>query len=95
MKNGNFSCHDIKHVCEKKLGIIFRNNGEFNGWVMWSTTRIARITIPHGRKFLPPKTYQSMAHQLKISVPEFDEFLACPLTRDRYFEILKEKNIIA
>lgn len=92
MQNTSFSAHDIKKCCEKKLKIDFRTGKEFNGWYYLDEKKIARITVPKGRKFIPSKTYKSMAKQLKLNVNQFDELLECTLMRDEYEEILEESS---
>ena len=84
MRNSEFDASDVRRICERKLGITFRSAGELNGWYEHNGRRVARITVPHGRKFLPPKTYKSMATQLKLTVDEFDRLLECPLTTEEY-----------
>ena len=91
MKNNKYKTHDVKNKCEKKLGIEFRSNGELNGWFIFNGRKTARITVPKGKKFIPPKTYKSMAFQLKLTVDEFDLFLDCPLTKEKYLQILKDR----
>lgn len=91
MKNNTFSTADVKRCCEKKLDIEFRSGKEFNGWFILNGLKVARLTVPKGRKPIPPKTYQSMAAQLKISVTEFDDLLECPLGRNEYEKIIKNK----
>ena len=91
MKNMKFSTADVKRCCEKKLDIEFRSGKEFNGWFILNGLKVARLTVPKGKKPIPPKTYQSMASQLKIAVTEFDELLECPLGREEYEEIIKAK----
>jgi hypothetical protein len=90
VKNTSFETHDVKKCCENKLGIEFRDAKEFNGWYYLDNKKHARITVPKGKKFLPPKTYKNMALQLKLSVDQFDELLECPLKRDEYEKILRD-----
>ena len=91
MKNAQYNTDDVKKRCEDKLGIGFECGKEFNGWFKHKEKKIARITVPKGRKPIPPKTYQSMARQLKLSTGQFDDLLDCPLVMDQYIDILKEK----
>ena len=91
MKNTKFSTADVKRCCEKKLEIEFRSGKEFNGWFILNGLKVARITVPKGKKPIPPKTYQSMASQLKISVQDFDDLLECPLKREGYEKIIATK----
>lgn len=92
MKNTVFHTHDVKRCCEEKLDIEFRRGKEFNGWYYLGDRKAARITIPKGRKPIPPKTYKSMAFQLKLSIPQFDDLLTCPLEGDEYKRILNGIN---
>lgn len=94
MKNSIYNSHDVKKRCENKLDINFRTTKECNGWYTYNNKKVARITVPQGRKPLPPKTYKSMASQLKLSIDEFDDLLDCPLDRNKYESLLKEKNFI-
>jgi predicted RNA binding protein YcfA (HicA-like mRNA interferase family) len=89
MKNSQFNTHDVKQRCERKLDIAFKGSNELNGWFMLNDKKVARITVPHGRKVIPPKTYKSMATQLKLTTDEFDALLECPLDRQMYESIIK------
>ena len=93
MKNTDFHSRDVKHCCENKLGIQFRQGSEHNGWYTLEGRKVARITVPKGKKPIPPKTYKSMAGQLKLSVGEFDQLLECPLSSKEYEQIVRSKTI--
>jgi len=88
LKNADFNTHDVRRCCENKLGITFRKGKEQNGWYWLEGKKRVRITIPSGRKPIPPKTYKTMAQQLKLSVDQFDLLLECPLTEKEYRTIL-------
>ncbi len=90
MRNTQYNTFHIKKCCEQKLNISFRSSGEFNGWFVLDNKKIARITVPKGRKFVPPKTYKAMARQLKLSVKQFDDLLDCSLTYNEYVSIIKQ-----
>ena len=83
---------NVKKCCESKLGIQFRSGNELTGWFELNGYKAARVTVPKGKKPLPPKTYKSMARQLKLSTDEFDELLKCPLTYKKYKAILMERS---
>jgi len=90
MKNAAFNTNDVKHCCEDKLRVPFREGKEFNGWVTIDNKKFARITVPMGRKSIPPMTYKSMAKQLRLTTGQFDELLECPLNWEGYVEIAKK-----
>lgn len=92
MKNANFHTRDVKKICENKLGIEFRSGKEYNGWFLLDEKKVARISVPKGRKPIPRKTYKSMAMQLKLLVNEFDDLLECPIDKEKYEEILRSKS---
>ena len=92
MKNTAFNTNDVKHCCENKLRVPFRSGKEFNGWVTINNEKSARITVPMGRKDIPPKTYKTMAKQLKLTTEQFDELLECPLNWEQYVKIVKESQ---
>jgi len=91
MNNSKYKALDVKNRCENKLHINFKSGKECNGWFIYNKRKVARITVPHGRKNIPQKTYLSMANQLKLSVDDFDRFLDCPLKEDEYIRILKKQ----
>ena len=95
MSNGKFDTSHVKNVCERKLSIQFRKGKECNGWVTFNGIRISRITVPKGRKYIPPKTYKNMANQLSLTTSEFDKLLECPLTTDLYIKLLRNKGFIS
>ena len=89
MKNASFDTSDVKKCCENKLDIEFRDGKHFNGWYYLEGKRTARITVPKGRKPIHPKTYKSMASQLKLDVDQFDDLVECPIKKPEYEEIIK------
>ncbi|MFQ5685549.1 MAG: hypothetical protein ACE5GV_02700 [Candidatus Scalindua sp.] len=93
MKSYGYNTRDVKTCCENKLEISFRSGKELNGWFMLEGKKAFRITVPKGRKSIPPKTYKSMANQLKLTLEEFDNLLKCDLTKMVYQEIIAERSI--
>lgn len=97
MKNSDYNTLDVKARCESKLGISFKNTQgkrapHFKGWFVLDGKKTQRITIPKGRKPIPPKTYGSMAKQLGIEIEKFDDLLDCPLEYDEYVKLIKAHN---
>lgn len=94
MNNSQYNTLDVKRVCENKLGIQFRGTKECNGWFEYAGKKIARVTIPKGRKPIPPKTYKKMADQLNMAIQDFDALLDCPLSVNDYLNILRVQALI-
>ena len=88
MKNASYDTHDVKKCCEGKLGIVFRDGKEFNGWAQIGEKKVARITVPKGRKSIPPGTYKSMAEQLRLTIQQFDQLLDCSIWKEEFDKIL-------
>ncbi len=91
MDNANYNTQDVKKCCDRKTDVEFRSGKEYNGWVTYENKKVSRITVSKGKKFIPPKTYKSMAKQLKLSVDEFDRFLDCSLTYREYKALLAKQ----
>lgn len=89
MNNSQYTTADVKRICENKLGVVFRCGSEQNGWFILDGVKCARITVPKGKKNIPPKTYKSMSTQLRLHVEDFDRLLACPLKLEEYKKIVK------
>lgn len=89
MLNSRFDSHEIRRVCERKLGIAFKSGKEYNGWYRINGRKTKRITVPKGRKFVPPNTYSSMARQLGLTSSQFDDMLICTITRVQYDSLLR------
>lgn len=94
MKNAQFDTLHIRKICHQKLGIDFEATKETNGAFYYDERKIYKISVPKGRKTLPAGTYAGIARQLKISIAQFDELLACPLSFECYIGILKEKGVL-
>ena len=90
MKNAQFDTGNVKYTCENKLQVRFRKGKEFNGWFWLDGKKAKRVTIPKGRKPIPPKTYKSMARQLGLNTSQFDDLLECPLDKEGYEQILRQ-----
>jgi hypothetical protein len=91
MRNSEFDTYDVKSKCERKLRMSFEGHKELKGWFFLDGKKHARLTVPKGRKFIPAGTYKSMAEQLRITVVEFDDLLLCPLEKEEYERIQREK----
>ena len=95
MKNALYKAIDVKKACSRKLQIDFKaRKTHNNGWFCFEGKRVARITVPHGRKGLKTKTYVSMAKQLKITTDQFDGLLDCSFGRKEYLCHLEQERVI-
>ncbi len=91
MLNAQFDSDNVVKICKRKLKISFRCNKEYNGWYMIGKRRVARITIPKGKKNISPGLYKGMAEDLLLSTSEFDNLMSCPLSGDGYKKIVQKR----
>ncbi len=94
MKNASYNTYEVKKILENKLGLRFEGKPELKGWYKLKNKKVARVTVPKGRKFIPPKTYSSMARQLLLDVKQFDKLLDCYIKKNEYEDIISLKVII-
>lgn len=89
MNHARYHSGDVAKVCKAKLGAQFRKGGkELNADVFHDGRKVARITVPKGKKSLPPKTYSRMAQGLHLSTGQFDALMDCSLGPQGYGKII-------
>lgn len=91
MPRASFDCKTIKERLENKLMISFRSNKHHNGWMLLEGKKVARVTVPLGRKVISIGVFKNIADQLKLSVNEFENLLSCSLSKEAYEKILFKK----
>ena len=94
MDNDKYNTKDVKEIVESKLGLEFRSGKEFNAWYRLNNKKVARLTVPKGRKSIPKGTYKSMANQLKLKIQDFDRLLDCPLSHEDYKRIIENYLVV-
>ena len=93
MDNSKHDTALVKTRCQNKAKVPFRGGKELNGWVAVDGRLKTRVTVSHGRKFIPPKTYKSIARQLLLHVDELDKFLECSMKSDDYFDTIRDRRV--
>ncbi|MDT8390549.1 MAG: hypothetical protein RRC34_08585 [Lentisphaeria bacterium] len=89
MSNGKFNSDDIKAKCETKGDVSFRSGKHFVGYVLGKGgEKVSRVTIPKGRKPVPPKTFKDIAGGMLLDVGQMTEFVACSLKKPAYRKIV-------
>jgi len=56
--------------------------------------QILPVYFPHGRGDMPGKVPDKFRQSLKINEDDFENLKNCPLNKEDYIEILKEKGLI-
>jgi hypothetical protein len=92
MKAARFDSDQIMRCCTRKLRIEFRQGPECNGWFLLDGLKACRITVPHGRKPVPPGTFGSMARQLHLAPAEFALLLDCTTSLPEYAALLRQRR---
>ena len=89
----NFSPRDVNHAIETKVPGERRLRSEAHYWCILDGKRLFRVTIPkvHSVSSVPPGTLNQIVKSLKLSKPQFGEFVRCPMTGGDYEAFLREK----
>ena len=90
----NFTKQDISKTLIKKLKISLRSRKERIGWYIVNDKKILRVTIPHGRGFIPSGTLNSIRNQLQLDKEQFKNLILCPMKEKDYEEIMRKKDKI-
>lgn len=78
----------------KKLGLRVRHTGHNYGWLIVNDKKILRVHYSHGKGDISEKIGNKIRGQLKLSLKDFKELVACPLKCDDYITILKQKGLV-
>ncbi len=75
----------------EKLPFKKRKGGkEFNFPVFIGDRMVARITVPRGGKFVPPRTFKSICDQASLTDQQMRELCRCTLRGKDYVELWTE-----
>ena len=76
----------------RKLRIDFRNTKHRIGWLIHEGRKILMLSRSHGKGDV--HIADRIRSQVHLSVDQFSDLVKCPLAREGYIEILKDKGII-
>jgi len=82
------------HSIFNKLQIQYRSESHNYGWLRHEGKAILPVYFSHGRGDMPAKVGDKFRQSLKINEEQFRALRDCPLTREGYIGILKEKKLI-
>ncbi len=77
-----------------KLKIEHRHKKHNYGLLRYKGKPILSVYFSHGRGDMPGKVPDKFRQSLKINENDFKNLKNCPLSREDYIEILKEKGLI-
>lgn len=85
---------DEAWVIFKKLQIKHRSKKHNYGWFKYEGRAILPVYFSLGRGDMPARVGDKFRQSLKINEDQFRELRDCPLDREGYVEVLKEKKLI-
>ena len=65
------------------------------GFVVHNGVRLLPVFYSHGRKDMPAHVPKRFAKSLQLKLDEFAVLKSCTMTKDEYFDILRERGILA
>jgi len=77
----------------RKLEIEHREKHNY-GWLRYKERAILPVYFSHGKGDMPGKVGDKFRQSLKINEEQFRALRDCPLDREGYIKILKEKRLI-
>lgn len=77
-----------------KLQIEYRHKKHNYGLLKYKGKPILPVYFSHGKGDMPGKVPDKFRQGLKINEDQFKDLRDCPLSREDYIEILKEKGLI-
>jgi len=77
-----------------KLQMEYRHKKHNYGWLKYKGKPILTVYFSHGKGDMPGKIPDKFRQDLKINEDQLKDLRDCPLSREDYIEILKEKGFI-
>lgn len=76
----------------KKLDMEVRSTGHIYGWLVVKGKKILRVHYSFGKGNIPAKISEKIRGQLKLDQHNLKNLVDCPLSKESYLEIIKEKG---
>jgi len=77
-----------------KLKLEKRSTTHNYGWLVINGKKILNVHYSHGRGDIPKGVTNKIRSQLKLSQSNFVDLVNCPLTYEKYLEIIKVKGLL-
>lgn len=86
----------IKEKIESKLGVKFSKNRShhLSGLIKIDGIIVCKIKVPKGRDYISPGVQEDIFTRMRINIEQFANLINCPLKREGYIEILREKGFL-
>ena len=88
-----FKLRELKRAIDEKVQPVMGVGSERTGWVLLDGIRVFFVTYPKGHGGdVTPGTANSIRNQLRLSWPQFGDLVACPMSRQKYYDLLQQKR---
>jgi hypothetical protein len=84
---------EVQHILDK-LEMDTRTTHHVIAWFTFEGQKVLKTRISFGKGDIPSKVTHKLRGQLKLSQADFIALRDCPLDRDGYIAILKEKGLL-
>ena len=84
---------DVQKIFQK-LNLEVRSTHHIYGWLVINGEKILRVHYSFGKGNIPSKITEKIRGQLKLNQQNFKDLIECPLTKEDYLEIIKEKGYL-
>lgn len=88
----NLRKQEVRRAVDTKCPGEHRSGGEENFPIYIDGKWVSNVTVPLGSGPLLPGTAHSIRKQLKLTTPQFTDFVKCPLRGPAYEQLLREKR---
>jgi hypothetical protein len=78
-----------------KLEMEVRSTHHVIGWFTYKGKKVLKARFSLGKGDIPEKIAHKLRGQLKLNLDDFIVLRDCPLDRDGYIAILKDKGLIS
>jgi hypothetical protein len=95
MNAGKYNSYQIKHIFEKKLGVVFekrKRSDHLKAKYVIPGKFTIMIVVQHGRKTINEKLYAKFAKELNMPIQFLDEFLDCINNKEEYLKLFQEAS---
>ncbi|MCX6583231.1 MAG: hypothetical protein NT166_23900 [Candidatus Aminicenantes bacterium] len=80
------------HKIFQKLKLEVRSTDHIFGWLVVDGKKILRVHYSFGKGSIPAKVTDKIRGQLKLDRQNFINLVKCPLSKEDYIKIIKEKG---
>ena len=84
---------DIQNIF-RKLDLETRSTNHIYGWLVVNGKKILRVHYSFGKGNIPAKVSEKIRGQLKLDRSNLKDLIECPLSKEDYLVILKDKGIL-